>query len=139
MASLVYDKMMDALVKAGIDFSTANKYKVMLVTAAYTPDKAAHQFRNQVTNETTGTGYTSGGVVSAVTLNNDVSNHRQDVTFGTVSWTNATITARAAVIYQDNGSAATDRLIAYVDFSQDVSSTNAAFAVTFSSPLRFQN
>lgn len=140
MASLVYTKMLDALTKAQLNFgSGGDSFKCMLVPVGYTPLKGTHEFRSSVTPETSGTGYTAGGVVVTTTMLNDTANHRQDITFSGPSWTNATITARAAVIYKDTGSAATDRLIAYVDFSQDVSSTNAAFAVTFSSPLRLQN
>lgn len=146
MASLVYTKMLNSLVRGNLNFSQsfvespAAGFKVMLVTASYTPDKGNHEFRSSVTSgETTGTGYTAGGVGVGITLTNNTSEHRQDIAFGQISWSNATITARAAVIYQHTGSAATDRLVAYVDFSQNVSSTNAAFAVSFSSPLRLQN
>ena len=145
MASLVYTKMLDALTKGQIAFNTtyvaspAAGFKVMLVTSAYTPDKALHGNRSDVTGESSGSNYTAGGVGVGVTVTNNTSEHRQDITFAQVAWSNATITARAAVIYKHTGVASTDTLIAYVDFSQDVSSTNAAFAVTFSSPLRFQN
>lgn len=138
MASLVYDNFLDTLVKGGINMST-DTYKVLLVTSAYSPNKGNDQFRSSVTNETSGTGYTAGGQSSAVSILKDTTNHREDLTFAGVSWTNATITAHAAVIYKSTGTANTDTLVAYVDFGQDVSSTNAAFAVTFSSPLRFQN
>ena len=35
--------------------------KVMLTTSLYTPDQDTHDFKNDVTNEVTGTGYTAGG------------------------------------------------------------------------------
>lgn len=138
MASLIYNKAIDALVRAGINFSS-DTFKVMLVTSAYTPNKDTHEDRADVTNEVTGTGYTAGGVATTPTITLDTTNDRVDITFSNVSWASATITARAAVIYKSTGTAANDTLIAYVDFGSDVSSTNAAFAVTFSSALRFQN
>lgn len=138
MASLIYNKAIDALVRAGINFAT-DTFKVMLVTSAYTANKDTHEDRADVTNEVTGTGYTAGGVATTPTITLDTTNDRVDITFSNVSWASATITARAAVIYKSTGTAANDTLIAYVDFGSDVSSTNAAFAVTFSSALRFQN
>ncbi|AXQ69715.1 hypothetical protein HOU03_gp133 [Caulobacter phage CcrSC] len=138
MASLVYNSMLDDLVKGAINFNS-DTFKVMLVTSAYTPNKDTHTRKNQVTNEVTGTGYTAGGQASAVTITPDTTNDREDLSFATVTWTSATITARAAVIYKDTGTASTSPLVAYVDFGSDVSSTNANFAVSFSSPLRFQN
>ncbi|AXQ69160.1 hypothetical protein HOU02_gp136 [Caulobacter phage CcrBL9] len=138
MASLVYNSMLDDLVKGAINFNS-DTFKVMLVTSAYTPNKDTHTRKNQVTNEVTGTGYTAGGQASAVTITSDTTNDREDLSFATVTWTSATITARAAVIYKDTGTASTSPLVAYVDFGSDVSSTNANFAVSFSSPLRFQN
>ncbi|AFO71759.1 hypothetical protein CcrKarma_gp076 [Caulobacter virus Karma] len=138
MASLVYNSMLHDLVNGDIAFDT-DTFKVMLVTSAYTPNKDTHTRKNQVTNEVTGAGYTAGGQTSAVTITPDTANDREDLSFATVTWTSATITARAAVIYKDTGTATTSPLIAYVDFGTDVSSTNANFAVSFSSPLRFQN
>lgn len=138
MASLVYNKAVEAILTGGVDFDT-DEFKVLLVTSSYTPDKDAHEDRADVTNEVVGTGYTAGGVVTTVTVTPDDANDRVDVTFSNVSWEDATITARAAIIYKSTGVAADDTLIAYVDFGSNVSSTNAAFAVTFSSALRFQN
>ncbi|USN15519.1 hypothetical protein KIKIMORA_04010 [Brevundimonas phage vB_BpoS-Kikimora] len=141
MPSLIYDSMLEDLARGAIDFDTDN-FKVMLVQSGYTPDKGAHKKRSAVTNEVPSTGgsnYASGGLASTVQLTLDTTNHRLDVAFSNVTWPNATITARAAVIYKSTGTTANDALVAYVDFGQDVSSTAAAFAVTFSSALRFQN
>lgn len=138
MASLIFNKFLDNLVRGSFNFSS-DTFKVMLVTSSYTPNKDTHAARSDVTNEVTGTGYTAGGTATTPTITLDVTNDRVDLSFGNVSWASATITARAAVIYKSTGTASTDLLVAYVDFGSDVSSTNAAFAVTFSSALRFQN
>ena len=138
MASLIYDSFLDDIVKNNINMNS-DTFKVMLVTSSYTPSKGTHAKRSDVTNEASGTGYTSGGVTSATTLSLDTTNHREDITFANVQWTSSTITARACVIYKSTGTAANDPLVAYVDFGQDVSSTSATFAITFSSALRFQN
>ena len=143
MASLIYTSMLDDLVRGNIDFDT-DTFHVMLVTSSYSPNKATHTKRSDVTNEVVGTGYTAGGKVTSVTPTKDTILHREDLSFSNVTWNTATITARACVIYKLvggtlPGTPANDPLIAYVDFGQDVSSTAAAFAVTFSSALRFQN
>lgn len=140
MASLIYNHCLDNLARGTIDFDT-DTFKVMLVTSTYTPNKDTHEFRSSVTNEVSASGsYAAGGGTSTVTVTKDDTNDRPDVSFGNVSFTSATITARAAVIYKSRGGASSaDELVAYVDFTTDQSSTNGTFTVSFSSPLRFQN
>lgn len=140
MASLIYNHCLDNLARGTIDFDT-DTFKVMLVTSTYTPNKDTHEFRSSVTNEVTPSGsYAAGGGTTSVTVTKDDTNDRVDVSFGNVSFTGATITARAAVIYKSRGGASSaDELVAYVDFTTDQSSTNGTFTVTFTSPLRFQN
>ncbi len=100
MASLIYDSMLDDLVKGAIDFDS-DVFHVMLVTNAYSPNKGTHMKRSAVTaNEVSGTGYTAGGLATTVTCTKDTTNHREDLTFSNVTWTTATITARACVIYK---------------------------------------
>lgn len=146
MASIVYNSMLDDLVKGNVNFGS-DAFYVLLVNNTYDPvtGKDTHLKRSDVTGkEVTGTGYTAGGKVTTVTCTKDTTNDREDLSFSTVTWTTATITARGCVIYKLAGgslpgTAANDPLVAFVDFGQDVSSTNANFAVSFSSPLRFQN
>ena len=139
MASLIYTSAIRNMAIGSIDFDT-HSFKALLVTDAYTPNKDTHTVRSDVTNEVTGTGYTAGGTAVTPTVAAvDTANDRVDITFASISWANSTITARACVIYRDVGTAGTDLLVAYVDFLANVSSTNGTFAVTFSSPLRFQN
>lgn len=138
MASLVYNEGLNQALTGGVDFDT-DTFKIMLVTSTYSPDKDLHLDRADVTNEVTGTGYTSGGGTTAVTVTKDTANDRIDVEFGDVSFTSATITAAAGVIYKSTGTAANDTLVAYLDFGGDVSSTNGTFTVSVTSPLRFQN
>jgi len=143
MASLVYSKFIQNVFNGTIsqvDFDT-NTFKMLLVTSSYTPDRDAHDFRNDITNEVAnGNGYTTGGATfGAITVTLDTTNDRIDITFPTISWASATFTARAGVIYKDAGGAASDPLIAYVDFGTDVTATAGTFTVTFSGPLRFSN
>lgn len=138
MASIVYNSCIDYVCKGSIDFDT-DTFKMMLVTDAYTPSKS-HDFRNDVTNEVTGTGYTTGGNAATPTVTKDNVNNRVDVSWTITSWTSSTITARAGVIYKSRGGASSaDELVGYVDFGSDISSTSGTFSVTITSPLRFQN
>jgi hypothetical protein len=137
MASLIYNKALDAQAKAKIDFST-DAFAVMLVTSGYAPDKDAHNFRSSVTNEVVGTGYTANGQTVTVSVNRDDANDRIDISLGSASWPTATLTARGAVYYQDTGNSATDILIAYIDFGGNVSSTAGTFSLS-ASTLRVQN
>jgi hypothetical protein len=121
-----------------IDFDT-NSFKIELVTSSYTPNKDTHTKRSDVTNEISGTGYTAGGVSTAVTVTNDTANDRIDINFADVSWASATLTAAAAVIYKTTGTASTDNLVAYLDFGGNVTSTNGTFTLDITSPLRIQN
>jgi hypothetical protein len=139
MASLVYNSCIRDAVVGNIDFDT-DTFKMLLVTSSYSAAKS-HDKRDDVTNEVSGTGYTAGGNACSVSVaavdntNNDV-----EISFTVTSWTSATITARAGVIYKSRGGASSaDELVGYVDFGSDVSSTNGTFAVTVSSPLKFQN
>ena len=116
-------------------------FKMMLVTSTYTASKS-HAKRSDITNEVAaGSGYTAGGNACALTVaatdnvNNDV-----EISFSVTSWTSATITARAGVIYKSRGGLATaDELVGYVDFLSNITSTNGTFAVTVSTPLSLTN
>ena len=139
MPSLIYNSCIRDAVVGNIDFDS-DTFKMLLVTSSYTASKS-HDKRDDVTNEVSGTGYTAGGNACSVSVaavdntNNDV-----EISFTVTSWTSATITARAGVIYKSRGGASSaDELVGYVDFGSDVSSTNGTFAVTVSTPLKFQN
>jgi hypothetical protein len=124
--------------RSNIDFDT-NSFKAMLVTSTYTPDKDTHDKRNDVTNEVSGTGYTAGGVASAVTVTKDTANDKVTIQFGAVSWASSTITARGCVYYKSRGGASSaDELVAYADFGSDVSSSGGTFSVA-ASTITLQN
>ena len=103
--------------------------KIMLVTSSYTPDFGAHDFKDDVTNEVSGTGYTAGGnTLGSVTLTQTGGTIKFDA--ADTSWSSSTITAaRGAVIYDDT--VASDPLIAYIDFGSDFSSANGTFTIAF--------
>ena len=138
MASLIYNSAPDEMARGDIDFDT-NTFKAMLVTSSYTPNKDTHDFRDDVTNEVSGTGYSAGGVASAVTVTKDTANDKVTIQFGAVSWASSTITARGCVYYKSRGGASSaDELVAYADFGSDVSSSGGTFSVA-ASTITLQN
>lgn len=108
-----------------IDFDT-DTVKVMLCSATYSPNQDTHQYKNSVTNEVSGTGYTAGGATlsgKTVTYNAATNTFMMDATTDP-SWATATVSGiRYAVFYIDTGSAATSPLLSYMDFETDQSVT----------------
>lgn len=138
MASANYRNLADHLARGAINFATGS-FKCMLLTALPSEaDLDSHIFRSSIATEVTGTGYTAGGVAVTATVGAvDTTNNRVPITFTnlTNAWTGSTISAVCAVIYQNVGTAGTDKLIQVVDFAGTISSTNGNYSVTFSTPL----
>jgi hypothetical protein len=138
MASLVYNSAVDDMARGLIDFDS-DTFKAMLVTSTYSPNKDTHDKRDDVTNEVTGTGYTTGGTTCAVTVTKDTANDKVVITLGSVSWSSSTITARGCVYYKSRGGASSaDEIVAYNDFGGDVSTTGGTFSVA-ASTITLQN
>lgn len=99
-----------------IDFDT-DTIKAALVESSYTPDQAAHDFFNDITNEVSGSGYTAGGAALANvtwTYNGTLGAWVFDA--DDVQWTeNASgfENGYRVILYKDTGTAATSPLIAY--------------------------
>lgn len=131
----LYGAFIDHLAQKRIDLDT-DTIKVALCTSSYTPNQDTHDFRDDVTNEISGTGYTAGGATLAgVALTYDSATNEVRVAWTDPTWTTATFTARTAVIYKSRGGAASaDELVAYCTDSADVPVTGATFTVDLSSP-----
>ena len=117
----LYTNVFTAAFNSEIDLS-GDTIKVALCTSSYTPDQDAHDYFDDITNEISGTGYTSGG--------EELSNKSESAASGTYTfdaddtvWSSSTFTARYAIIYKDTGTPGTSPLIGYVDFGADVSPT----------------
>lgn len=127
------------LTKRMADGYFTGTFKFLLVSSV--PSEAnfdAYDFRDDIVNEVTGTGYTAGGVTATVTVGSvDTTNNRAPVTISNLApgWTGSTITAVGGWLYKVVGTAATDQLIAFVDFNGTVTSTASDFNVTFTAPL----
>jgi hypothetical protein len=138
MASLAYTNTIARALAGDVDMDSS--IKVMLVTSAYVANKD-HDFRNDVTNEVTGTGYVAGGAVATCSVAFDSANDRADVALGDATWdaTGGTLAAAGAVYYKARGGASSaDEVIAFIDFGGTVTATNATFTLN-ASTLRVQN
>ena len=127
---LTLEKMMNAtaLPTSGLESETA--VKVLMVTDTEAPNFDTHDFRNDITAEVTGTGYTAGGVVitaTELTLSGGVLTYDAN----DASWSSSTIAnAMAAVGYFARGGASSaDELVWLSDFVTAASSSSGTFTV----------
>ena len=110
------------LFEAEHDF-TADTFKIALFTSSTTLGASTTAY--STTNEVSGTGYTAGGeTLSNITVT--TSGITAFIDFDDVSITNATITARGALIYNSSKS---NKAVAVYDFGSDQSSTAATFTI----------
>lgn len=131
MASFVPTLTKKKLANGTIDLDS-DTFKIMLCTSSFGPNQDTIDFRDDVTNEVSGTGYSAGGVaLSGLAFTDDAANHRTAWSFTAPVWSSATITARYAVIYKSRGGASSaDELILIIDFAADKTSTNGTFTIT---------
>lgn len=111
-------------------FRSADSYRMALYQATANLDQSTTAYT--ATGEASGTNYTAGGATMSgfgVTL----STNTAQLDFADVVWSNASVTARGAMIYDTtaatNGGTA-NACVAVVNFGSDVSSTAADFTVT---------
>jgi len=108
--------------------STGDTYKIALFTSAATLDASTATY--STSNEVSGTGYTAGGnTLTAVTPT--TSGTTAFVDFNDTTFTDATITAAGALIYNSTDG---DRAVAVLDFGGDKTSTNGDFTIQFPTP-----
>lgn len=129
-----YGAGLEAVIKGDLDLDIAAR--MILVTAAYTPNQSLHALYSDVSaNEVAaGGGYATSGKLASPIVSRTGLVVKYDVADQT--WAASTITAKYAIIVQDANAdgtlAAGDRLIAYVDLETtggSLSSTNADFTV----------
>jgi hypothetical protein len=92
-----------ALLNGEMDFSadTIQTFKIALYTSA--ADLSAATTAYSVTNEVSGTGYTAGGNTLTISANPASTGTTAFLDFADTTWTDATITARGALIYKVGG------------------------------------
>ena len=107
----------------------AETHKELLVQDGYTPAYDTHDFRDDITNEVSGTGYTAGGVACTGT---EWTITAGLMTFDMVDTVYSTVTitdAMGGVYYFNVGTAGTDQLLLLQDFVTAASATAADFTI----------
>jgi hypothetical protein len=107
----------------------AETHKGGMVTNTHTPNFDTHDFRDDITNEVSGTGYTAGGnaiTTTEITLSGGVLTYDA----ADAAWATSTIAnAKAEFGYFNVGSAATDMLVFMSAFAADASSAGGTFTI----------
>ena len=108
--------------------STGNTFKIALFTSSATLGAGTTAYAATGMNEMSGTGYTAGGkALTSVTPSLDSSTACCD--FDDISWTSATFTANACLIYNDSASG--DPAVRAVAFGGDKSVSSGTFTIQF--------
>ncbi len=117
-----------ALLDGEMDFSsnTSQAFKIALYTSSVTLSAATTAYAT--TNEVSGTNYTAGGNTLSIAAAPASSGTTAFLDFADTTWTDATITARGALIYKVGG---TNPAVAVLDFGGDKTSTAGDFTVQF--------
>jgi predicted enzyme related to lactoylglutathione lyase len=119
MSDIIYNSFQKHLAAGDIDLD-ADTIKVMLVTSGYTPDRDNHEYKSQVTNEVSGTGYTAGGAaLTGTSVTQDNTNDVAVFNADDVTWAASEVTAAGAVVYKDTGNPSTSPLVVFIDFGGD--------------------
>jgi hypothetical protein len=115
--------------------TTPNTFKVALYTAAANlgATTTIYSSTNEVPN---GSGYTTGGNTLVINIsptsgNNSLSVPTAFISFNNSTWTNATFTARAALIYNSTQG---NKSVAVLDFGSDKTVSNDTFQIIFPTP-----
>jgi len=131
IASSVYNSFKARIMDGTIDLDT-HVINVALFSSAYSVDiDADEDWADISADEISGVGYTAGGSPLTVTISIDDTDDEGVFDAGNARWTNSTITARGAVIYDNT--ATSSPLICWIDFGSDKSSSSGDFKITFAS------
>jgi len=114
--------------------TSPDTFKIALYTAAADINATTTVYSS--TNEVTGAGYTAGGNTLVISTsptsgNNSSSVPTAFISFSNTSWTSATFTARAALIYNSTEG---NKSVAVLDFGSDKTVNNDIFQIIFPTP-----
>lgn len=104
-----------AMLNAEHDFLTST-YKAMLTTSTFTPNQDTNDFKDDVTNEVVGTGYTAGGTTLAnKTIGYTAGSNVTKLDCDDPTWTTVTLSdVKNVVVYNDTpATPATKPLLAF--------------------------
>lgn len=138
MASFLYTSFLRDIALGDVVTDT-DTFKMMIVTSGYTPNKD-HTKRSDITNETSGTGYTAGGATCTVTVTLDAANDRISIAISEPTWPSASFTGRRGIVYKSRGGASSaDELVACLDFLADIVASGGTFATDETTPFYVNN
>jgi len=114
--------------------TSANTFKVALYTAA--ADIGYDTTVYTTSGEVVGTGYTAGGNTLVISTsptsgNNSLNIPTAYISFSNTTWTDATFTARAALIYNATQG---NKSVAVLDFGADKTVADDTFQIIFPTP-----
>ena len=114
--------------------TSPNTFKVALYTANADINQSTTVYTTS--NEVVGTGYTAGGNTLVISTSPTAANNTANVptayiSFNNSTWTNATFTARAALIYNVTQG---NKAVAVLDFGSDKTVNNDTFQIIFPTP-----
>lgn len=134
--SFIYPKFLSNLT-SGLTALDPNVHVIkVLLTDSYFQFNASHQYLSDVTNEITGTGYTSGGVGLSYQILSNPDNNTESILYDLGIFEGITATdIRAAVIYVDDP--IDDYLIQYYRFDGPISVTSGTIILRFINPIEF--
>ena len=114
------------LMEGEVDFSsdTSQTFKMALYTSSADLDASTAAYTTD--NEVVGTGYVAGGIELTISQNPTALGTTAVIDFDNPTWSNATITARGAMIYRTS---AGNPSVAVYDFGENKSTTAADFTV----------
>jgi hypothetical protein len=116
--------------KHDFNVSGGHTFNIALYTSDASLDAATTAY--STSNEVVGVGYTAGGI-ALTNIDPTSSGTTAFVDFADATWTDATITAAGALIYNTttDGGSATTNAVAVISFGGDKTSTNGDFVVQF--------
>lgn len=107
-----------------IKTTSGDTFKMALYTSSATMDATTTAY--SATNETTGTNYTAGGI-ALTNLDPLTTSTTAYTQFANATFTNVTLTARGALIYNSSKS---NKSVCVLDFGSDKTATAGDFVVT---------
>jgi len=107
--------------------SSGDTFKIALFTSSATLNKSTTAFSS--TNETSGTGYSSGGA-TLTSVTPTLSTDTAVCDFSDVTFSSASITANGALIYNTSTSPA-NKAVAVLAFGSDKTASNGDFTIQF--------
>ena len=130
MADLVYTSFKRRIGDGTFDLD-ADTLKCALLTSSHTPNASHAVFADLSDNEVSGTGYTAGGAtLTSVTWANSGTTAVLDA--ADPQWSDATITARYAVVYKSGtANGLVNPLVCLLDFGAEKGVTGGTFTMTF--------